>query len=193
MGSILKYIVPVFLAILLGLFVFSILKSCQNKAQQSTVTSTVDDKGVTDDSEEDELADLFEEEDDEGGTDDGTGSTTDPEDAANKEEAEAEDPKETEEPEAPRKDPTVQSGGDFLVLAGTFISQQNAKAEVSRLQKLGFDKAEVVEFDFSEYHTVCVDRHMTEREANAIKRNLINKHQIEAYVHKKRPPSKRGS
>ncbi|MEM1322897.1 MAG: hypothetical protein AAGG75_21710 [Bacteroidota bacterium] len=194
MGGILKILIPVLSIVLLGLLVFTTLKACQDKAQPS-VTSSLDNSGLTaeDEEAEKEAADLF------------AGEEEEPEDMTNEEGEEDSNTEEAitadeeEETGSAATDTGGANGGggiaagsspsdgDFLVLAGTFISQPNAEREVSRLKKMGYNNAEIVEFDFSEYHTVCVDRKSTEREANTIKRALINQHEIEAYVHKKRP------
>lgn len=82
--------------------------------------------------------------------------------------------------------------GNYLVVTGSFLGEANAKKEVRRLKNLGYNNAEVVEFDFSQYHSVCVKRTNSLSEARGLKNQLIDKHGVaDAYVHKKRK-SKRG-
>lgn len=76
--------------------------------------------------------------------------------------------------------------GEYLVIAGAFKSEENAKTEVEKLKNLGYPNTEIVEFDYSEFYSVCVAKYESssdaEKVANAIKNRLGKK----AYVHKKR-------
>lgn len=75
---------------------------------------------------------------------------------------------------------------EYLVIGGAFITEANAKAEVKRLKKKGYADAEVVTFDFSQYHSVCVKRTSSRSDARAVKNKLVKDGNTEAYVHKKR-------
>ncbi|MFT4663579.1 MAG: hypothetical protein ACI8YQ_001383 [Polaribacter sp.] len=77
-------------------------------------------------------------------------------------------------------------GMEYLVIGGAYIAEVNAKAEVKRLKKKGYSNAEVVTFDFSQYHSVCVKRTSSRSDARAIKNKLVKDGNSEAYVHKKR-------
>ena len=74
------------------------------------------------------------------------------------------------------------TGGQHLVIAGNFTQQVNAEQRVKELQKAGFPQAEVVNFDLSEYHTVCVGRFDDVNEARKLVKKLKDYHKIDAYV-----------
>jgi len=81
--------------------------------------------------------------------------------------------------------PTASStttGGQHLVIAGNFTQQVNAEQRVKELKKAGFQAAEVVNFDLSEYHTVCVGRFDDVNEARKLVKKLKDYHKIDAYV-----------
>ncbi len=81
--------------------------------------------------------------------------------------------------------PTASStttGGQHLVIAGNFTQQVNAEQRVKELKKAGFQEAEVVNFDLSEYHTVCVGRFDDVNEARKLVKKLKDYHKIDAYV-----------
>lgn len=83
------------------------------------------------------------------------------------------------------------SGVEYLVIGGAYLTEVNAKAEVRRLKKKGYDGAEVVTFDYSQYHSVCVKRTGSLSDANATKSKLVKAGNAEAYVHKKRSGKKK--
>jgi outer membrane biosynthesis protein TonB len=74
------------------------------------------------------------------------------------------------------------TGGKHLVIAGNFTQRANAEQRVQELKKAGFPEAEVVEFDLSEYHTVCVGRFADVNEARRLVKKLKDYHKIDAYV-----------
>ena len=53
---------------------------------------------------------------------------------------------------------------------------------LSLLMKAGFTKTEVVNFDLSEYFTVCVGRFSDVNEARKLVKKLKDYHKIDAYV-----------
>jgi len=73
----------------------------------------------------------------------------------------------------------------YLVLAGAFAVAQNADEEASRLQKLGYTKAETISFASTKYKNVCVQKFAKRSEADALVGQL-KKQGISAYVHTKR-------
>lgn len=78
-----------------------------------------------------------------------------------------------------------------LVIAGSYLSEVNAKILVNKLKKAGYSDAEVVVFDFSQYHTVCAGRYASSNKAHSTKRKIIDGGLApEAYVHTKRPRKK---
>ncbi len=78
----------------------------------------------------------------------------------------------------------VSSGldGKHLVIAGNFSQLANAQQRVAELKKAGFPDAEVINFDLSEYHTVCVGRFADVNEARRLVKKLKDYHKIDAYV-----------
>jgi cell division septation protein DedD len=74
------------------------------------------------------------------------------------------------------------TGGKHLVIAGNFTQQVNAQQRVQELKKAGFPDAEVVQFDLSEYYTVCAGRFSDVNEARRLVKKLKDYHKIDAYV-----------
>jgi cell division protein FtsN len=77
---------------------------------------------------------------------------------------------------------SASTGGQHLVIAGNFTQKVNAEQRVQELKKAGFPDAEVVNFDLSEYHTVCVGRFDDVNEARKLVKKLKDYHKIDAYV-----------
>ena len=77
---------------------------------------------------------------------------------------------------------STETGGKHLVIAGNFSQKSNADQRVSELKKAGFPEAEVVNFDLSEYHTVCAGRFSDVNEARKLVKKLKDYHKIDAYV-----------
>lgn len=77
---------------------------------------------------------------------------------------------------------STSTGGQHLVIAGNFTQMVNAEQRVKELKKAGFPDAEVVNFDLSEYHTVCVGRFSDVNEARKLVKKLKDYHKIDAYV-----------
>lgn len=69
-----------------------------------------------------------------------------------------------------------------LVIAGNFTQKVNADQRVAELKKAGFPNAEVINFDLSEYYTVCVARFSDVNEARKLVKKLKDYHKIDAYV-----------
>lgn len=70
----------------------------------------------------------------------------------------------------------------FYVIAGTFRSNNNAQGRLTEVQDLGFYNAEVIQFDFPDYHAVCVDKFTSEQEARDLVNRLQGQHNVDAYV-----------
>ena len=77
------------------------------------------------------------------------------------------------------------SGGRFLVIAGTFKQEINAQTQLKNFKKMGYDNAEVGKFNKSTFASLIVDRFNTSSDANQLVRALKAKG-IDAYVHEKR-------
>lgn len=74
------------------------------------------------------------------------------------------------------------AGGKHLVIAGNFTQKINAQQRVDELKRAGFKNAEIVNFDLSEYNTVCVGRFSDVNEARKLVKKLKDYHHIDAYV-----------
>ena len=72
--------------------------------------------------------------------------------------------------------------GPHLVIAGNFVTRAYAEARMKDLQDFGYRNAEIVNFDLSEYHTVCAGRFSEIMEARRIAKKIRDYHKIEAYV-----------
>ncbi|MEZ4954728.1 MAG: SPOR domain-containing protein [Saprospiraceae bacterium] len=53
---------------------------------------------------------------------------------------------------------TTDSGGKYMVIAGTFSKKANAKTQLQQLKKLGYNNATVENFDRGKYDVILVDR-----------------------------------
>lgn len=74
--------------------------------------------------------------------------------------------------------------GDYMVIAGNFASKDNADAQVAKLKKLGFSKAEVVKLDNSATLHVIAGTYSYKGGADAALRTLKAK-KVAAFVKKK--------
>jgi len=72
--------------------------------------------------------------------------------------------------------------GQHLVIAGNFTQLVNAQQRLQELKKAGFSEAEIVNFDLSEYHTVCAGRFSDVNEARKLVKKLKDYYKIDAYV-----------
>ena len=82
-------------------------------------------------------------------------------------------------------DDTDSTGGDYMVIAGSFTVKANAEREVSRLKDKGYDNAEVGMFNRGTYANVIVDRFDSVERAKELAKELKSKG-IPAYVQEKR-------
>lgn len=187
MGKTVTYFI-VALAIILGLtYMATQAESCSKKSpttiHANDISADNEDDKPAEDIEEDEYEPIDEH-------NDAIGSTTSDEDADDDEVI----PLEGDEDEIIGTDDDVEeiipsapkSSGDYLVIAGAFKNEANAQAEVDRLKGAGYPNAEIVEFDFSDYYSVCVAKYTTSEDANAVANSIKNKSGKKAYVHKKR-------
>lgn len=92
-------------------------------------------------------------------------------------------PKETRvQPQSKPAAGSSDASGMHLVIAGNFLTRANAEERVRQLQKLGYSKAEVVNFELSEYHTACAGRYSDLNEARKVSRKIKEMHNIDTYV-----------
>jgi len=205
MGQIFKYILYALCGIAAVLWSMQIFKACNKSkdATEQTATSksadeaktakldiedeeadgedlivyNEEDEGFDEDMEDDEFLDEYEEtegtlEDDEASEDNASTSTD--------------------------QDLAVASGGDkevgeeeeftakVMVIAGSFENPANARGLVRQLQQKGYDDAEIVKFDFSNLHAVCVGRYYDKGGANDMKARLNSDNYTDIYIHRRR-------
>ena len=86
------------------------------------------------------------------------------------------------EPIAKKTSMPASAEGKHLVIAGNFLQRDNAEQRMQELKKAGFKEVEVVNFDLSEYHTVCAGRFTDVNEARRLVKKLKDYHKIDAYV-----------
>lgn len=79
---------------------------------------------------------------------------------------------------------TSSSYGEYLVIAGTFKSIDNASSRLSQVQNFGYASAEIIQFDYPAYHAVCVEKFSSEQDARALVSKLQSDYAINSYVRK---------
>ena len=201
MGRFLKIAVYIAVLFLAYLWIATVAKSCNKKATADSNYNTemVDDYA---DVESDEFEDdLFEDEEasdyDETAATDGMGSGDEVEDSnsgidytevdeiiENSTPNRTTDETKTETKTTTTTTKTTSYSGKYMVLAGSYLIEDNAKVMIKRLKKLGYQDAEMVIFDMSQYHSVCAGRYTSlssaQQESGALKRKGID-----SYVHTK--------
>lgn len=85
-------------------------------------------------------------------------------------------------PPSPPKSTTSAEAGMHLVIAGNFLTRANAEERVKELKKIGYNKAEVVNFELSEYHTACAGRYTDLDEARRVAKKIKDLNGIDTYV-----------
>ena len=89
-------------------------------------------------------------------------------------------------PSVPERSTTSSlSSGNYLVIAGSYIINTNAENMVLKLKRMGYDNAEIVIFDQSQYHTVVAQRSNNYNNALSIASGLKSKG-VDSYVHTKK-------
>jgi len=72
--------------------------------------------------------------------------------------------------------------GNHMVIAGNFLERGNAEKHLNAISGLGFDNAEILEFEISEYYTVCAGRYSDLNEARQAVRRIKELPGMDAYV-----------
>ncbi|MCF8237996.1 MAG: SPOR domain-containing protein [Saprospiraceae bacterium] len=81
--------------------------------------------------------------------------------------------------------------GPYLVLAGSFATKSRAKKHLLRIEKLGFDEAEILYFKGKkEIYAIGVGAYRELSAAEQHVRSLAERHGLDAYVHKIRKVSR---
>lgn len=76
----------------------------------------------------------------------------------------------------------VSSGGDHLVIVGNFLEMANAEKHLKTVKGLGYSDAEILQFEISQYYTVCAGRYDSPTEARRAARKIKEQHGIDAYM-----------
>jgi len=207
MSKTLKTLLTIVVIVMGAMWLLTVYRSCKNNNTQKTgITASGSDISNSDATAgSDKLEDLYEDEDEDGTGDgesseagtatDATGSGADGASGADGDGSGGEDAEEeggdASEYEA---DDNVsvsgsgidRNGGEFLVVAGAFISKSNAKKYQKQLARKGYD-SEIRVFIGSDYHSVIIGEYESRGEAI----RTADKIGGEAYAHKKRYPKKR--
>jgi len=67
--------------------------------------------------------------------------------------------------EKPRYTNTGSSSGQYMLICGNYLVETNGNEMIKKLRKLGYNSAELVVFDNSQYHTVISSRYSSYNEA----------------------------
>lgn len=83
--------------------------------------------------------------------------------------------------------PVIQTkgSGPYMVIAGSFIKEENARQQLKKLKSYGYSSAEIKIFVASEYHSVIVSRHANQADAERVVQDLKKKG-IESFVKEKK-------
>jgi cell division septation protein DedD len=84
-----------------------------------------------------------------------------------------------------REQPAASSNMPYMIVAGSYIDKRNAEIMKKKLIDLNFNRAEIVNFDYSQYHSVLAGRYRTEAEARELAGRLKNRG-IECYVQRQK-------
>ena len=79
----------------------------------------------------------------------------------------------------------TKGSGPFMVIAGSFIKEENARQQLKTLKSYGYNSAEIKIFVASEYHSVIVSRHANQADAERVVQDLKKKG-IESFVKEKK-------
>ena len=77
------------------------------------------------------------------------------------------------------------SGQPYIVVSGNYLVENNADIMIKKLRQAGYDNAEKVVFDLSQYYTVLAGRYNTRAMADSASGKLKGKG-IESYVLRKK-------
>jgi len=159
----------------------TVYQSCGNSKKEATVEDNLADK--VEDVADAYTDESFFEEDEEGGTpptssnsepsaDEGSASQS----SFNNESTPNNSRREFQEPPSPRK-----FSGQYMVVAGNYLLENNADIMVKKLRSNGYNNAEKVVFDLSQYYTVVAGSYKSNSIANSISSELSAKG-IDNYV-----------
>lgn len=186
MGRILKILVYAVILFFVYLWISTMIKSCGNSSDS---TATTDKEMLNDEVLADDITsgdDAFFE-DSESFEDD----ITEGEDQSEEEAIDYTEIDNTlnntkpDSKETPISVPASSSNGRYMVIAGSYLLKSNANNMSSKLKKLGFNGAEIVVFDLSQYHSVSAGRFSNYSDAQNLA-NELKSRGIDCYVHSKK-------
>ena len=76
------------------------------------------------------------------------------------------------------------SSGEWMVIAGNYLVESNARVMINKLRNLGYNNSEIGVFERSQYHTVIASRHSSNSAAISAANEIKNRG-VECYVKKK--------
>lgn len=76
------------------------------------------------------------------------------------------------------------SSGEWMVIAGNYLVESNARVMINKLKNLGYTNSEIGVFERSQYHTVIASRHSSNSAAIRASNEIKNRG-VECYVKKK--------
>ena len=194
MGQFFRYLLGGAAIIIIAVWIFTVLRSCQEAQLNEKINQSPTEINDQD------ASNLDEDSDDPGDIDYADAVKPGDEDSDEENSEEAGDDESSEEiPEdmdatkgRRLTDATAGTNNSpYLVIAGTYTSEGNAQTEVNRLNKLGYDDAEVVQFIGSRYYTVCVDRLDGLTAARQLRNKVKADNTEEVYVHRRRMPKRK--
>ena len=74
--------------------------------------------------------------------------------------------------------------GDYMVIAGSYLLEENARKMINKLKQMGYSNAEIVYFNQSQYHSICAGRYNSSSSASQTAQSLKSSG-IDSYVHRK--------
>ena len=79
---------------------------------------------------------------------------------------------------------STSSSGQYMVIAGSYLLEDNAQRMINKLQGMGYSNAEIVHFDQSQYHSICAGKYDSQRSASQTASSLKSSG-IDSYVHRR--------
>jgi len=180
MGRLPKIIFMIISMTALFLLISTCFNSCGNKADDvlddaSELSDDMDDLFADDDIFEDNSDEIFEDDEETEYEDD---TFVEGDEADNSDYVDPEPDYTETDYTTPAASTSHSTAGDYMVIAGNYLVESNARSMIRKLDNMGYPNSEVGVFDRSQYHTVIAyrsDSYSSSLEvANAIKRQGID-------------------
>ncbi len=180
MGRIIRVGIYSAVLILSYLFIMTYVNSCQNENKENKISKINSDQILEDVVEEQVENDSLTHEVDYGQLDEDVKIIENTQQATKSK-------NEQESKNAKKATTSIDKGdgGPYMVLAGSYLIENNASMMVKKLVNMGWVHSEVVVFDKSEYHTVVAARFRNEEDAKNVVSQLQLKG-IDSFVKKQR-------